>query len=181
MTQKIQTQWIDETTGMLTTLDVWIVSSMGMCNCVIDTTSVGNVGAGEDDLITFTLPAAQLSDNGDYIKISARWTFAANANLKQVKLKFWATTLYDSTAWNPNDASWSLEGIVVRTGAATQKAVTTMTYDTNWLNAFSNNGLDLTSPTETLSWTVVIKCTGEGVANDDIVQEWLIVTYFTAV
>ena len=61
-----------------------------------DTTDVGNITTGEDDLMTFTLPANKMSDVGDYIKISAWGILAANANSKQMKLKFGATTLYDS-------------------------------------------------------------------------------------
>lgn len=179
MTQKIQPQWVDNTTGMLTTFENWMAMSRCMYTITTDTTAVGNSGAGEDDLITFTLPAARMSDNGDYIKITAWGTLAANVNSKQVKLKFGGTTLYDSTAQIQSGWSWLFEAMVVRTGASTQKALAKATYD-NVVTLYTNE-LTLTNPAETLSWTVIIKCTGEWVASDDISQEWLIVTYFTAV
>lgn len=132
----------------------------------VNTTAVGNVGTGEDDLITYTVPANTLSTNGDRIDFKMSGKFAANANNKQVKVKFGATTLLATGALAFNNVDWSAEGYVIRTGATTQKAAC-------WFRAGATltSFTDDTAPAETLSGTVVLKCTGEATSNNDITEE----------
>ena len=66
---------------------------------------------------------------------------------------------------------WKIEGLVIRTGAATQKAVATELLDTIAQDS------TISSPTETLSSPVVIKVTGEGVADDDVKQEGMLIEH----
>ncbi|MCI0353076.1 MAG: hypothetical protein L0Z53_26955, partial [Acidobacteriales bacterium] len=134
---------------------------------VVNTTAVGNVGAGEDDLITFSVPANTLATNGDYLEARFFGTFAGNANNKRVRVKFGATTLFDATALAFNGADWSVTVTIVRTGATTQKATATFVSSSSLLVAST----DYTTPAETLSGAVTIKCTGEATADNDIVQE----------
>ncbi len=137
----------------------------------VDTTQTGNVGAGEDNLISYSVPASTLAANGDYLEIIAFGTFAANANSKRLKLYYGSTVLIDSGAQNQNGGSWEMRGTVIRTAAATQKASAIFVSATT---LFTDDA-SYTAPTETLSGAVTVKCTGEGVADNDIVQQGLIV------
>jgi len=139
----------------------------------VNTTAVGNVGAGEDDLITYTVPANTLSTNGDHIEFKVSGTFAANANTKRIRVKFGATTLLDTTALAFNGVDWSAEGTIVRTGATTQKA-----YCAFRAGATLTSTSDDTAPGETLSASSVFKVTGEATSNNDIVETFHTLKWF---
>lgn len=132
-----------------------------------NTTGVGNVLTGEDDLITYTVPANILATNGDTLSWSMGGTFAGNVNTKRIKIKYGATTLLDTTALIFNGADWSANGSIIRTGAATQKAITNFSSGSTVLNSTT----DYTAPAETLSGTVVFKATGEATLTDDVREE----------
>lgn len=135
-------------------------------------TSVGNVGAGEDDLITYTLPANTLQTNGKCLRITAWGMTAANANNKQVKLYFGSQSVCTlATSANANANAWVIVATVIRTGAATQEIGAFPKSN----NATWDNAADRTAGTQNLAANVTIKCTGEAVANNDIVQYGLTV------
>jgi len=137
-------------------------------------TSVGNVGAGEDTLMSYTLPANAMDANGRGVRVTAWGSTANNANAKTLKLYFGAAVLGSIASTANQASSWRFVSEVLRTGAATQTASewfvqygTTVIHETN-----------VTAPGETLSSVVVIKVTGEGVSNDDITQSAMIVEFF---
>jgi hypothetical protein len=136
----------------------------------VNTTEVGNVGAGEDDLITYTVPADTLTSAGQFLHISASGQFAASANNKRLRAKFGATTLFDSGALAITAASdWTLEGWIIRTGAATQEAYV----EFQCSDATVPADAQYSTPAETLSGTSVLKLTGEATADNDIVHKTL--------
>lgn len=139
----------------------------------VNTTSVGNVGAGEDDLMTFSLPASSLSTNGDYIEIHAWGTTASNANNKQIKIYFGSTALFTSSNSGANNIDWSFTARVIRTAAATQESICDFLSEGTF-----TNGTNRTTPAETLSNSITIKCTGTATSDNDIVQRGLIVKWF---
>ena len=148
------------------------MSGIVLRNLTVNTTTVGNVGTGEDDLRTYSVPAATLAVNGDHLAWEAAGTFAATANNKRVKVKFGATTLFDTGVLAITAAGdWQVNGLVIRTGAATQKNVA------RWscTDAALPTATDYTTAAETLSGAVTLKLTGEATANNDIVQEIMIV------
>lgn len=134
------------------------------------TTPVGNVGTGEDNLMSWTSPANALSGDGQGYRIEAVGTVANNANTKTLKVHFGATSL-SFTLPISIAGTWVLRGNVVRTGAATQILNATVQCGTTAIAPAS------ASPTETLSSTSVIKCTGEATADNDIVQTMMKVYY----
>lgn len=139
-----------------------------------NTTTVGNVGTGEDDLMTFSVIANVLSTNGMYIKFRAAGTVANTANAKRLRVKFGATTMFDTGAGGiPTSAAadWFVEGLIIRTGSATQKAIVWGRLGTT---VFAP---DYTTPAETLTGAVTLKLTGEATSNNDVVQEIMIVEY----
>jgi len=126
----------------------------------------GNVGAGEDNLQTFSVPAGTLAYDGDSLVVDMTFTCAANVNNKQFKAYFGATAVYASGTVAANGDTLSLRMVVVRTGAATQRA---------WVMASSSNSSFAVSgfatPTETLSGAVVVKATGQATVDNDCVQK----------
>lgn len=139
----------------------------------IDLDEIGNVGAGEDNLITFTLPANILKLKGDTIKITAYGNFAANGANKEVKFYFGSTLIGDTGAGTPNGTAWRFEGFVSLNSAGNQKAIAHS----------STDGISFTdqstysTPSEDETGTITIKCTGEASSNNDIIQQGLIVEY----
>jgi hypothetical protein len=134
---------------------------------VTNTTDVGNVGVGEDDLMTYSVPAGTLGVNGDYIEFTMSFDLAANANTKQVKVKFGATTIYASGAQAQNDGVITITGQIIRTGAATQRITYSVTSNATLFPDYA----DYVTAGETLSGAVTLKATGEATSNDDIIQK----------
>ncbi len=136
----------------------------------VDLTTVGNVGAGEDDLITFNLPADTLDANLKGVRITAWGKKADNANAKTVNIYFGSTML--SVALTASElGEWRAVAEVFRTGVGAQKfhaiiqdAPTVTTGD----QADGTLAEDETA-------AIIIKVTGTATADDDIEQEGLLV------
>ena len=142
----------------------------------VNNTIVGNIGAGEDTLISYSMDANSLAANGDHIEISAWGVVAANANNKTIKLKLGTTTVLTTGAVAANAGSWSIEAKVIRTGASTQQVIAKIISD----NALIVDSATYTAATESMIATLVISCTGEGTSDDDIVQRGLLIKWFKA-
>ena len=143
----------------------------GIIRLSVNTTAVGNVGAGEDDLITYTLPAATLGVDGMGVRITAFGQTANNANAKNLKMYFGSTALSTITLETSSAGGWVLGVVVIRTGATAQIGrVTNAGHGTTW-----KGGGGASTPAETLSGAVTIKCTGTATANDDIVNALMLV------
>lgn len=139
----------------------------------VSTTDVGNVGAGEDNLITYSLPANALSANGKAVRIRAWGIAANNANAKTFRLYF-GTTVLKTILLVANQAStWLVEAIVVRDGAASQDAVATHIED----GPTDSTGVSSTQPAMDTTAAITIKGTGEATADNDVVMRGLVVEF----
>src|SRR5690606_35997814 len=69
----------------------------------VNTTNVGNVGSGEDDLMTYSVPANTLNGNGQRITFRATGTLANNADSKRIRVYFGSDTLVDTGIGLPTD------------------------------------------------------------------------------
>jgi len=134
-------------------------------------TAVGNVGAGEDDLMSYTLPADTLDANGDALVIRASGTNAVGNKNSTVKI-FWdggGTTL-ETVATGSN---WQIEIVLIRTGASTGLGYARYTSTaTTAATSFAS--------TASFAGTIVIKFTGENLAdatNDVVTQEVMLIEY----
>ena len=140
----------------------------------VDTTDVGtDANTVEKDLLTYSLPANSLSADGKLVKITVWGSVGENGNTKTIKLKFGSTIIRQIGPSGMNGLDWKMDGIVIRTGAATQEAMATEFLDT------SAQDTTISAPTETLSGAVVIKITGQnGTASaNDIVAKGMLVEY----
>ena len=146
---------------------------------VSDVTEVGNVGTGEDNLITYTLPANTLNAAGDSLEIEAGFSFAANANAKQVKMYFGASAFYASGSSAHNDGGMFVRATVTRDTSSIAKVGYLVTA-TGSGTPFALAAGDATNASADMTATVTIKGTGEATSNNDIVMEFLRVRYIPA-
>lgn len=134
-------------------------------------TAVGNVGAGEDTLIAFTISGAVLSADNQRLTGYFIGTTAANANAKRFRLKFGGTTILDSGAASaPNAQNWRVDYVITRTGAATQKVSAVMVVAASGALASTTGNVSNTTAAETLSGAVVLSMTGDATTTNDIVN-----------
>lgn len=129
----------------------------------LDASDVGNVGTGEDQLYSYTLPAGKLATDEQSLRIRVALSLTANGNNKRVKVKFGAVNIVDPGI-NGISGTVVIDCQVIRTGAATQKCNCSVM-------ALSGSHAVLSDMTETLSGTVAIVVTGEAVSNNDIIKE----------
>lgn len=127
----------------------------------VDTTDGANSGSGETTLFTKTLDAGLLAADGMAIEVVGFGTTANNSNSKAIKLYFGATVV-ESFSFTTAQVDWTVYGRVVRTGAATQKAL-------GKGQRATSNTMTYTTPAETLSGGIEVKITGTGVSTNDIV------------
>ncbi len=150
---------------------VTIANSGGAFVLNTNTTPVGNVGSGEDDLITYSVPANTLDTNSQFIHYIMGGTFAASINNKRIRIKLGSTTILDTGALAITAAGdWNAEGYIVRTGSATQRCLVEFSSNETALLATA----DYVDATEDLTTGLTLKATGEATDNDDIIQKFLI-------
>jgi hypothetical protein len=146
----------------------------------IVTTNVGNVGGGEDDLMTFSVAANSLHSTGIGIRITAWGTAANNANPKTVKLYFGSVAILTQALTVSQVGTWRIDATVAKTGANAQD------YSAQLVQGGTTTLVDAESGTLTQTDTaaITVKCTGTvtdgggGINNNDIVQEGLAVVSF---
>lgn len=145
-----------------------ILDNTGPQTLISNFTAVGNVGAGEDNLMSNILPANSLSYNGKTVRVTAFGYTAANANTKTIKVYFGSTTVLSTGAVGFNNAGWTVQMNVIRSNSSNQKVNATL-----WINGGSVYNGNLFTTSETITSDITIKLTGESVsvpATDDIVQ-----------
>lgn len=138
----------------------------------VNTTPVGNVGGGADDLMTFSIPGGTLERDGDSIRVWFGGITAANGNTKTVALSFGSQSIGNVVNGALSGGTWGGVLTVIRTGAATQLAYF------NSSDTAGNNAVTRTAtPTETLSGAVVVKVVGTSAASadNDVVQQFMVV------
>lgn len=138
-------------------------------NAKSDVSTIGNVGTGVDNLLSFSIGANVLANNGDYAEFDAFGEFENNANNKELKIVYGATTIFATGAvafGTAGLANWRVNAKIVRTGVNSQKCIVTF-----WCNDSSVNFLQqITTSAEDMTAAKTIQFTGEATATDDIIQ-----------
>lgn len=140
----------------------------------VDTSSVGNVGSGEDDLVSYIIVGNQVSKTNDYVSFDISGTVANTANTKRIKIKLGTVTLFDTgtTGITVNSAlDWGIKGEIIRTSSNTFKSNVYFTIGNSTYPASS----DFVSGSASFSSAITFKCTGEGFTTSDIVKESFII------
>jgi hypothetical protein len=139
--------------------------------------TVGNVGTGVDDLMSYTLKGGTLRNDGDTIEIIAAGNYANTANNKQVRLLIDDTVLLATGAAAQQNGDWVIRATLVRTAAGTFRAVSNhMTVASTGVSM-----VDYVSGSETLANDLVIKLTGEATTTDDITNTLLHIQYIPSI
>lgn len=149
-------------------LPLFIGSAAGALN--VNSTAVGNVGGGTDDLQSYAMPASVLSVDGRCLRITAWGTTANNAAAKTVALAFGSQTIMTQALTANIAGNWEIEALVIRTGSSTQDIKARLLQLATVIDKIT-----LTAGTQTDTAAITIKCTGAATSNDDIVQEGLLV------
>lgn len=136
-------------------------------------TDVPNTGTTETDLMSYTIPAGQLANNGDRIVIEGEFTTASNTNAKDLKFYFGTYNQDWTSGYFGTGDRVHVKISIIRTGTATQRIVREFI----GLNTQENGYSDVSITT---SSTAVIKFSFTGGASNDGTQRMMNVTYFPA-
>ena len=133
-----------------------------------NTTTVGNVDAGEDNLMTYVVPANTLP-TGVALEVFAWGTTAANANVKTLRFYFGSTGQTIMGVSAAVNYPWICRVAIIRTSATTQIIIPELA-----INLYATTYIRLDAA-EDLTAAVTLKFTGEAVATNDIEQYGMIV------
>lgn len=152
-------------------------------------TPVGNIGAGVDDLHSFTLDTPnRLLTNGDWIRFAMGGAFAVNDNDKRVRILIDGQVIEDFGLFDFDTGEWRAEGEIVRVSATTvrvsymgmygeplvlDEGVVSGTPDVIFLPRTR-----LLTVSNLSSNAIVIKAQAEATANDDVTQNLSILELF---
>jgi hypothetical protein len=143
----------------------------------VQTTVVGNVGAGVDNLMSYELPADALNAAGNFVRIRGGGTAANNATAKNLLLKFGAASLLGTLALTASQVGkWYVDATVTRTGSDTQDYVATVLEGVGTTLAAGKQAILFGTGTENEDAAITIQFQGEGGADNDVTQEWMEVT-----
>uniref|UniRef100_A0A6M3J257 Uncharacterized protein n=1 Tax=viral metagenome TaxID=1070528 RepID=A0A6M3J257_9ZZZZ len=180
----ITTGTIDNTTITNTTIDetctveIEAGDSAILCNIGgvihVDTTAIGNVGVGEDDLMTFTVPANTCYTNNDILEFTAFGYFAANLNNRILRVYCDGVCIMTSPT-RVVAGAWSLRGTIIRTSSTTAACESSLHWqqDRDYQETYSSVAITFTTNS-------IFKLTGEATANDDVQQRGLVLKWFGA-
>lgn len=137
-------------------------------------TDIGNVTTGETDLYSDTIPAGQLSANGQKIESEYGGTFVSSGTAtREVKIYFGGTVIFDTGALTLGlSSAWTVYTCIMRVSASIIRYSISFTTEGAALSAYTAVG-EVTGLT--LSGTQIIKITGQaggvGAATNDIVAK----------
>ncbi len=137
-----------------------------------DITEVGSVGSGEDDLMTYTMPANTMANNGDRLRITAYFKGGGLGDFATLKIHFGATARNIFSGLGPSSADFGYKIVVdvIRLTSNSQKMVGSA------LTAGGANLLPAVNPAESNSGTIIIKFTGENTSNtrdNAVIQQYM--------
>lgn len=176
LTPSSRTITINGTTHDLSANRTWTISTGGTQSLSVQYSDVGNVGTGEDDLITYSMPGNTLTTNEDRLEFKASYTLAANTNSKTITLYFGTTSVVLPANTSGAGGTVVITGEIIRTSSSTVEIVGMAMYQ-NGTTAYpivsSGSTLDFTS-------TLVLKTTGTATSDNDILNKSLTVTKIPA-
>lgn len=130
-------------------------------------TATGNVLTGEDDLISCTMPADTMANNGDVVVYEGHGTVTSNINAKRIRARIGTALLFDTGALPVGAAfDWAITCKIWRNGATSQRASCEWTST----NATVPSLMDVTTTGADFTTNLALKFTGEAVSTADIIQ-----------
>lgn len=141
----------------------------------VNTTQAANSGSSATDLISYSLQANNLINDGDTIEIQAAGIFASNTNLKIISLYFGNQAIYTTNSNAANGGTWQFRATIIHTSSSTQIIFTELLSSNTTVQDDSNYPLVYTAGTQDNSTPITIKCVGQGQADNDIIQYFLVI------
>ena len=144
----------------------------------VDTTPVGSVGSGETDLMSFTMAADTLSADGDRIVFRGAGSIANTGSAKELRCYFGGTLIMDTASHflgSVND-HWIVYGEIIRKTSSTQTCNVMLVTDDASFEAEAT----ITSTSVDLTASSILLFTGQGGADNDVVQESMTVNMGTS-
>ena len=132
--------------------------------------TVGNVGTGEDDLMTHTIAANTFNAEGDRVRLTAWGTVANNANAKTIKVYFGTGAVLTASMTVSQIGTWHVVMDVIK-NFTVQDCIASMIEGGTVNNVYAGSSAQALTTTA----DIILKVTAEGVANDDIIQKGMIV------
>ena len=139
---------------------------------------VGNVGAGQDDLHSHSIPANTLAVDGDSLDFVGGGTILAAGSTKEVGFHVGGTPVFLTGAYDPSaDAGWSTRVTVIRIDSDSIIATTQYADSVNQVakgDTIQVNGLNFAAP-------IIMKWTGQDTdgVNNRVTQTMSVVRKFT--
>jgi len=153
-----------------------VATLVGKAN--VNTSVVGNVGTGVDDLLSYALPANTLSANGKGIRITAQGATANNANAKTLRFVFGVTNVMNWSLTPSISGAWRVVIEIFRTSTGNQvifysleEVVTGVTLVT------PKKAVERIPSAQDETTALDVRFTGEATANNDIQQQEMLVEY----
>lgn len=167
------------TNGAANLIDGNVPTAQGYSNgqlihsSVNSTSSSGN--GGDTILRNVDLQDRALRKDGDLLDVVATFTFAANTNLKRVRLQFSGTTVYDSNQKRESDTTLVVRARIIRSGASSQIFVVSVDGSATLVErgGVGFGGLDMEN-------TTFVRVIGRGSAFQDVVLRSLTISYQSA-
>jgi hypothetical protein len=148
--------------------DGWELIKLGANPTWVNLTLAQNSGTGETDLHTYSIPAGHFNVTKKGIRFTVWGDFAANANVKTLRLKFGAapvTIVLNPTTGSPNGTAFAIEVLIYRTGANTQ----VIAVKGSRVGIAFEAAAIVTAGAETEANALTLKLTGQsGTASNDI-------------
>lgn len=148
-----------------------------VCDVTIhrDTTPVGNVGAGADTLMSYTLPAGSLRGKDGSLKglrIVAWGRTANNVNAKTIELVFGSLALLTTALTVSQAGVWRIAAEVLASAVDVQEYVASLLQG----GATTLVDVEQGQATQNDDADIIIQGRGTATSNDDIVQEGFLIT-----
>lgn len=154
----------------------WICDGLPVVGA-ISTTPIGNIGAGQDNLISYSMAAGSLYRANKGVRIVQSGIAANNANAKILTTQVGGIDLFSQALAISVAGEWLVEYDLVSTGVDTQYYTGRLVYESSasvWTTIVFKGTLALDDGA-----TIVIRCTGSATTTNDIVQEYQRVSYLT--
>lgn len=137
-----------------------------------DTVAVGNVGAGVDDLQTYSLQANTLTQDGDSLEWKVAYTTSAGATVPTFSCLLGSTTIVSTTNAGAN-SDGEITMTIIRAGSSSEKVMV----QSDKLSLFGS--INYITATEDLHTPLTMKCTGsDGLgATNAIVEQANLIQY----
>jgi hypothetical protein len=131
-----------------------------------DATVGANVGAAETDLASVTIPANTLRETGDCLEFEGAGILVGSANSKRIRVYLGATEIYDSFGVPvPTTSDFRIRGAITHSAVA---GIANGHVELLTELAIGATVMDYTSPAEDMTTDLVLRVTGAGGVDNEV-------------